>query len=1530
MNNLTFNLMSKQNFVLVGAAAAMLLLPSMAGAQKIASGSLSSGPVNLVERKANPSIIAADNRKAEELMPQLFKGVAFRNSSADGLKRINSGKTLSPFSLSPKIPLRPSESPATGRELWGEVIQDKTWVGTGAYGIYKFNAQSNITVDLLGTNATIPNGGGAIIGNHLYYVYYAAYYGQVYAYFFEYDTDTWQSQSIYESLSDVTLIAAETAISPDGKVYGEFYNADGKTYELGIADYPNRTRSTIGSLENYYVALGMTSGNMLYGIATDGNLYKIDPNTAVETKIGATGLTVGNSSGQYFYQSGEIDQKTNTFYWATSEATDGMDSDVSSLYTVDLATGAASKVGDFQNQNLIMLMSIPEAVSDGAPAAVSNLSADFADGFFSGKVTFTAPTETADGSSLSGELTYTVEAGNSTLATGKVNAGETVSADVTFTSEGNKMLTVYVSNAEGAGVKTKKTIYVGVDTPKAVEGMKFSLDNETGVAKLSWSPVKEGVNGGYVGNVTYTVKRYPDNTTVAINLADTTFTETVKKIGMQTISYGVTPSNSRNTGDETVSEGVMYGDGLTLPYVNSFSDNSSFDMLTIIDANSDGRTWAWYSGPSAEQNGSARYKYSRNGLAGDDWLVTPPFRVEKNKFYKVSFKVRTNGASYTERFEVKYGKGNTVSDLTEQLLPATKVTSPTFVEYQKDITPEEDGTICIGFHEMSDAGNSYFFLDDVTVDEGKSYSAPDSITNFIVTPGAKGARTATVSFNAPTKSIDGKTTPSAMTITIYRDGDAIKTFTGVGAGEAMSYVDTKALDGYNTYKVVPESEAYGKGTESESKTVFVGADEPSVPRNLQLTDNTTSVHIAWEAPEKGKNGGYVDPNGISYVVYDITDDGGVKMAKVADTTAVGVTNYDIAFKTNEGEQDLKQFGVSSVSDYGNSEIALSPSIIIGEPYTLPFFESIPDKAYTYGLWWVEKYDGTSTYTTSSESSDGDGGCFLYTSEADNDFALLGTGKICLKGAKNPTLSFKHKASASSNAFIYVFAKKPDGSKEFLKVIIYSTLGNAGEWIQESVPLSPDYANLDFVVFQFESHAAAGQTIAYDEFSVRDVYDHDLAVKDLTAPLKIKKGETAKVSVKVANEGKNEATGYTVKLFANDQIVDSLKESATLAPFASQTYSMEYKSTVMDEGNSVSLKAEVEYDGDLYADNNSKTTNVGFDVSNKPRPASVSATETAERQITVNWTKPTEYSQVYTDGFESYTAWTMGDFGDWKSITGNTNAKTGSPLSDVNPSTGELFAFTVVDPLYDWITEDILESYDSYKPHTGNNYIASFYKYDSTTYEDCNADEWLISPGLSGNAQTVKFWVSNHNTDDTVYPESYDVLYSKTGTDLSDFTKIGDTRTVSSGKWEEASIVIPAGATYFAIHQNTKSSNTFMFQIDDVTYEGGSGAVTGYNVYRDGELLKTISGADNLQFVDNTAENGKTYVYAVTALFADGESEATVATAITTDIANVEAVVKASSYTVYTLDGKLVGSEMKTLKNLTPGSYVINGQKVIIR
>ena len=111
-----------------------------------------------------------------------------------------------------------------------------------------------------------------------------------------------------QDYAETADLALETAKDPNtGIVYGEFLDLSGNGYVLATMDYPTWTRTDIAPLQNTYAALGISSQGQLYGVATDGNLYKIDKSNGVETLVGPTGLTLANAEGGYYGMSGDID-----------------------------------------------------------------------------------------------------------------------------------------------------------------------------------------------------------------------------------------------------------------------------------------------------------------------------------------------------------------------------------------------------------------------------------------------------------------------------------------------------------------------------------------------------------------------------------------------------------------------------------------------------------------------------------------------------------------------------------------------------------------------------------------------------------------------------------------------------------------------------------------------------------------------------------------------------------------------------------------------------------------------------------------------------------------------------------------------------------------------------------------------------------------------------------------------------------------------------------------------------------------------
>ena len=119
-------------------------------------------------------------------------------------------------------------------------------------------------------------------------------------------------------------------------------------------------------------------------------------------------------------------------------------------------------------------------------------------------------------------------------------------------------------------------------------------------------------------------------------------------------------------------------------------------------------------------------------------------------------------------------------------------------------------------------------------------------------------------------------------------------------------------------------------------------------------------------------------------------------------------------------------------------------------------------------------------------------------------------------------------------------------------------------------------------------------------------------------------------------------------------------------------------------------------------------------------------------------------------------------------------------------------------------------------HTGNKYV------ESVCPETVAADSWLISPELSGNAQTITFWARVFSTYTDYIPETFEVLYSTTDIDRTNFANSVDNFTLaqsyssSTTTWTQYSVDLPADAKYFAIRHT--SNDKYGIMVDDVTYE----------------------------------------------------------------------------------------------------------------
>lgn len=724
----------------IGVVASVLLLPLNAKAQKTPAGLKDSNPPTelRVSKKMTPAERQAKMNEHIAKRPLLHKRLVPQMAKRDSLVRLNRNIEAGiKTKQTPQVPILRAKD-AKPMTFWGNVLYDATWgAETPEYGIYTFGTEAPISVKKQFLDEFFrATGAGAWIEDNLYFVMYQNFWGTDMIYFYHYDTNTWEKK-VEKRIEDYSLIACETAVAADGTVYGCFLDGNGSNNELGIADYENITRSTIGRLRHSYVAMGITSDNILYGIAEDGNLYKIDTSTAEETLVGPTGKQLKKADDSFYYQSGEIDQTTNTFYW------DCVDSNQkSTLYTVDLATGQLTEIGDFANNNIISLLTIPKAkAADGAPAAIDQMHFDFVDGSLSGHIQFTAPSKNFAGGNLTdSKLTYTILNDKEEIAKGGTKPGAAVSQPVTL-NKGYNTITIIVSNGEGPSPKFASRYYAGFDTPKPVVNAHTSVDTNTGKATVTWEAPAGGQNEGYVGELTYDIKRYPEGKVIKTGHVGTMFEDTLPEGETAVYGYGITPNNHGTMGEEMVSNYVSYGAPITPPFANGFESEADLAYFKVIDADNDGITWGIEEpGMFNDNDGFARILRGEEKHSFNDWLVSPALHVKANHKYKISFRLSGRYKYYEEQFEVKYGTAPTPEAMTKTLMPQTMIKRSDFEAVTLTLDADKDETIYLGFHALSVKPEAMGVkIDDVVMTAGVDFFAPDQVTGLEAEADPQGA-----------------------------------------------------------------------------------------------------------------------------------------------------------------------------------------------------------------------------------------------------------------------------------------------------------------------------------------------------------------------------------------------------------------------------------------------------------------------------------------------------------------------------------------------------------------------------------------------------------------------------------------------------------------------------------------------------------------------------------------------------------------------------------------------------------------------
>lgn len=1454
-------------------------------------------------------------------------------------------------------------------DIWVSLIFRNSWYTDETYstvkyryGIYSFNPADSLFFTEESNDFSQPKGmmGVQLKGDHLYTMDFEEGDGSYGLFLNDFNTTTWTSTRTNLGQEDWSLAALATTEDEDGNVFGEFYNHDASAYEWAKVDYSTRSRDSIGPATNQYVVLGITNAGQLYGVADDGNLYKIDKSNGKETLVGATGLTLKNGNGQVWSQSGEIDPKDNTFYWLAVDV-----NGENGLYTIDLNTGKATKIGNNDGVQSVAMVFPPAPVSQDVPAKVTNASLSFSGTSLSGTVSFTAPTKTYSNESLTGALTYYIIGNSDTLATGSTTAGAAVTANVTVPESGDYTFFITTANSHGSSPKTKLTKYVGFDKPLKATGVTALADGHK--VKVTWTKPAGGANNGEIGALTYDVYRNAksDTTKVGSDIADTTFTDSVPTAQLAYYTYSVNAKAGGLESDTAVSNGVIAGDPIEPDWTNNFDTQSDFGLFSVIDEKGT-TTWVYNTSGYAWSD----YDWS-NG--NDDWLITPPLHLTSGRNYTVSFSV----SGHTTKFQVMAGASATVEAMTTTLLDTTAVPSEwTKLSYKLSVPKE--GNYYIGFHD-NNAPQSWTWnvlLDSISVTKDPLLVSPDSVQYLRITPNSRGKLSATVNFNVPNVSINGNYLPTVDSLKIYRDGTLITTLPKKYAGANVSYVDNAVpTNGVHTYEVVPYlNDEFGR---SNSASAFIGQDVPENP-SVDLMDNETNVLAFWpKVASVGPNGGFVDRDHVAVTLFTIkhSASGYSYVGDSITTSEKGARRVELPQNPEETTvsdgttQTLYQLAARADGDAGSSETVTTFALVIGPTIQIPFRESHKNGKNAYNFMWTEGNDqykdriDAASWSASETSSDDDGGSFIwaphrgtsgmpYTIE-DGDECAINTPKVSVKGATNPKLIFYLNSADNNQAELHVYIATPDGVEHDAAEYDLASVGEG--WQAKEIDLSP-YTSQRYIIAKFRGVASGSNvSIGVDNINIFDQKENDLAATAITVPEVVTAGKAAAVKVNVENYGSNAAGAYSVVLYNGDNAIDTVNVSDALAPLASDTVSFSVPVKV-NQTDSLHFSAKVVFTDDEFLDNNTTDTKVVKVIPSVYPKVTDLAAETSDNDVNLKWTKPTVPKAEKTlEDFESYEPFST-ELGEWTLVNRDRGLAGSFFYNYTYPGQGTSFAFDAFNP--DAITRDfvVTASTPGVLPHSGSQFAGAPYTINPDNgSRSIDADNWLISPELSGEKQTIKFYALNMVGEGQSYPyypiyyyENFDVLYSTTENTPDSFKVIesdvadGQNKMTEGVNWKEFSVELPEGAKYFAIHHNTPASSNYLFGIDDVTYDklavGANDSITGYNVYRDGVLIGTADADGNLlTFTDDGVDAGS-HTYNVTVVFRDkdgntNESGFSNDASVTVTVVDAISEIPADAtglYNVYTVDGKALRLNAKSLSGLQRGVYVINDKKYVIK
>lgn len=1268
---------------------------------------------------------------------------------------------------------------------------------------------------------------------------------------------------------------------------------------------PSRTYANAERL--WLSTLACSYDGDIYALATDGWLYSFNRVSGTFSRVGDTGRSIE------YMQCMEFDHGSGTLYWAATNYSSGC------LYTVNPLNGEATYISDMGKDGEMTGLYIPfKLVEDGAPAAVSDLTVANPQHDGNITLTMTLPDKTAAGTPLAAISTVVLEQDGTVLKSwpaASMTPGASVSLDAEATA-GLHRFKVYATNEAGNGLPRSIRSFVGEDIPAAPASV--TVETAGAQAVITWEAVSAGANGGWIDTeaVTYEVKRQPGDQTVASGLKTTSCTDNLEATDVYT--YSVTAANSKGTGSPTLSTPIVLGSGMDLPYSYDFEDADKMPLWTILDGNGDGATWERSKTMDNRRAMLMRGNYSRTV---DDWLISPPLKLQAGKSYKIVYDAGCMNATYPATYDVTFGREatsagqQTIREVTTDQLMLNRNYA-----YLPEIT--EDGVYYIGFHAHWQPTLSTLYVGNVTVEEnhaarltGKVTDGTNPIAGARITFGDSGNSSVyTSDDNGDFEIIEIE--PGTYPLSISKFG--FGTFTGEytfarlehkqtvfpltalptarisgrvvnGQGYGLENASVH-IHGYASYVAVTDRDGYffapevyrqGDYTvdvhalnyETVTRTlpapggdtdmgVFTMNEKLIAPGNITVEADRKTAAISWQAPEDAPVEFRYDDGTDNYVF-------NMEMSAINEYTMVGVI-YDTPAVFN------------SVSwNVWNSPKPGTPVDIVifdldeqGQPTTTILYEENGLESENYN--WHERV-------------------LKYPVVAPRGalIALRGDARLCMdSGGDNPDYpAMKDKMVMTHDYRTEAFTSRyaSDGTYIFRGNLTLRASGLPfGAPRQQSALRAADAPEVAYDIWRLPSGQEADlssweklnsgplSSPAFTDntwesapkgnfrFAVKALYTGGFSSYATFSDEVPHLLHSDAVLTFLTNAPGEDASSANV-LLTGKESTDSYSGTADadgvvrLAHVKEGTYLM----TCSKKGFAT-LQEEIEISG---AEDFAGTFTL-TEATSVPENLMIEETENPTSRL-LKWNVLQGLFEDF-EGHEDFAVNSPGDLG-WTYIDGD-GSETYFSSDYEFPHKGEPMAFAVMNP---YRSEPAMTDRNFMDTHSGEKVLVTCL----SVFKEANND-FIISPRLEmKNDFVISFWTRGYWWR---YAEVLRVGYSTTGTREEDFTWVGDPITVDFDDWQRITVNIPKDAHYVTINCISDGINNYWLAIDDIFIGApdqipgtatdapmrAAGKAVSYDVYLDGQKLTTTSETQYL--LENLTE-GK-HTAGVTAHYASGDTE----------------------------------------------------------